>query len=816
MPQLNAGFGSAYARTDGGCLIVGTGEVERRWVFADGGLKTISMENSLSGKKWSTDSEACDWSIEGFTTSEAKAQLLSITAQRANDDNFSSDYLGVVAEVFYPSSMTTVQYHIWAYPGAPGLRTQLYVKGDGTLANITQQTLKSLSFKTVEGKIVSPYAAGEATAQYYASTIEGNPIEVQILGLDLNKNYKVGLSLWSFTDTDLAQNVAIMSVDSENSKTVLQGVEVPGFKNGEVVAKEVSFDLPTDILLDGSCRLVISGGDKTATVSEIYLYESSDVKYSFSGDIERVEELQATAPEGYVLSGYFDCGEKNGGQQIPYNGYVDRLPVNATSLNRSYVGYFNDTQHRNTAQTPLIRESASAEVVDSETVSWANLVAVDDASGDGIVMLKESHKCVNQYGVDTGDFEVSQTGVYNSGLGLSASEVSADEFKWCWASWSIVYSGDEADRQLAIKRFDRMRYPIDPARDIYIQANTWGSDRSREASREDNVLVELDVQKQLGVDIQQIDDGWQNNNTDWELRSDWYPEGWSRVRAKAEKNGVKMGLWGAAVPIQLEDLIRAYNEGGFISYKLDFASLDNHKNMDELMSKIRSFIEYTGHRVRVNWDLTENAPRYGYYWAREYGCVYLENRKPTMPENVIYVPYLVLRDCWQLNKYTNINKFQTSIQNVDMTHKTKSDAGLHSQAYATAIGLCGVPLLFMETHFLSSESVGVMKNIFARYKEHRDEIFASYCFSVGETPDNESWSGFQYVNGTSGHLLLFRELNNIESVKKIRLEFLKDTNIELTNIMTDERTTLSVDAQGYAEFYMPSSADFRFYHYTIL
>ncbi len=602
LPELNAEFDGAYAKSKGSRLIVGTGEVERVWELTDEGLSTVSMKNLKSGKVWSVDSRECDWSVVGLTDGSTNVELLSLTAVRSDDEGFTSEHLDVVAELFYPSTKTTVKYHIWAYPDAPGLRTQLYVKGDSSLAIASESAAEGVTFKTTKGKIKSDYAAGGVADKHFASIIEGEVVEIQILDIDLDKEYQVGMSLWSYDRSDVVQTITITSVDGENKKIVAKEIKTPNYKRDKEQATAIVFDLPTDILLDGSCRVVISGNNNYSTISEIYVYEKSQKKYTVNGDVERVEALASSAPAGYTLSGYFDCGEKSGGQQIPYNGYVDRLPVDAGALSRTYVGYFNDTQHRNTHETPLIREQKSVETVESEKINWANIVAVDDLSGEGIVLLKESHKCVNQYGVDTGDFEVSELGLYNSGLGLSIADISTSEYKWCWASWSILYSGDEADRQLAIKRFDRARYPIDPSRDIYIQANTWGSDRNRDASKEDNILVELDVQKELGVDIQQIDDGWQNNNKDWELREDWYPEGWSRVRAKAADVGVKLGLWGAAMPIQLEDLKRTYDEGGFVSYKLDFASLGNHKNLDELMAKIRSFIEYTDHKVRVTWD----------------------------------------------------------------------------------------------------------------------------------------------------------------------------------------------------------------------
>lgn len=638
-PTLNTKLNSAYVKTYDNKLFVGTGLVERVWEFTENGLSTISIKNNETSKVWHSDESKCDWSIADLTKNEA--ELISLNAVESNDEGFTSEHICVTAEYYYPSSKLSVKYQIWAFPNAPGLRTQLFLKGDISGSNINADNLGS-------------------------------------------------------------------------------------------------------------------------------------------------------------------------------NGYIDRLPVDASSLKRSYIGYYNDTQHRNTVLTPLIKEEIlESQLTADEIVDWSNIVAIDDAQeSNGIMMVKESHKCVNQKGVNTGGFTLNETGAYNWGEGLALEDIQGDRYSWCWASWSIVYSGEDADRQLALKKFDRARYPIDPARDIYIQANTWGSGSNKDGSKLENVLRELEIQKELGVDIQQIDDGWQVSYNDWNLREDWYPNGWSVVRQKAQDLGVKLGLWGAATSISLDVLKNSYNEGGFVSYKLDFAHLTTHKSMDKLMTKVRDFVKYTDHKVRVNWDLTENNPRFGYYWAKEYGCVYLENRKPKDPVNVIYVPSLVLRDCWQLSKYTNINKFQTSIQNCAMTDSKNSDAYLHTQSYATAIGLSGVPLLFMETYFLDKGAISEMKEIFAKYKTCREEMFKAYVFPIGDTPNNANWAGFQYKLDKKGYLLLFREINNKDNSQRVKMEFVKDKKIKLVDIMSGERITTTVNSEGYAEFNIEKSGDFRLYRYT--
>jgi hypothetical protein len=255
-----------------------------------------------------------------------------------------------------------------------------------------------------------------------------------------------------------------------------------------------------------------------------------------------------------------------------------------------------------------------------------------------------------------------------------------------------------------------------------------------------------------------------------------------------------------------------------MSYKLDFASLTNHQKIEELMTKVRSFINYTGHKVRVNWDVTENAARFGYFWAREYGCVYLENRKPDVPKSVIYVPYLVLRDVWHLSRYANVNKFQTTIQNVDRIDKNASDAYKHSHAYATAIGLIGTPLFFQETHYYSPAAVAEIKPILAEYKKLRNQIYSNYTFPIGDEPDNQSWTGFQnYLPGTkTGYLFLFRELENKDNQHNFTLYFINGKNILVTNLLSGEKTNVRVAKNGSAKFHMDKAGDFRFLKFEIL
>jgi len=502
------------------------------------------------------------------------------------------------------------------------------------------------------------------------------------------------------------------------------------------------------------------------------------------------------------------------------------------------IGYYNDTQHRNQPDTPIL-ESKAIEKGQNIKVDWANLLCLSDGQS-GIILVKESPKCVNQSSVNTGGFLLSDNHVSVYGLGIEEKYLT-HEFRPCWATWTIFYKGGESEMQFALKKFDRIRYPVNKDQDIYIMANTWGSGdtgvNSKYASREENVLAEINSVSDLGIDVLQIDDGWQGSDHDsWQpagsliysntnqqtvrqlpngIEYDVYPEGWKNVKAKAASLNIKLGLW-AACWIGYDDLVKNYEDGSFNFFKLDFAKLDTYGQFYDLVTKVRNFSLFANHQVRVNWDVTENDSRMGYYFGREYGNIFLENRKPRFPQNVIYQPYLVLRDAWHVARYTNLNKFQVSCQNADMVDKTMSDAYLHSHDYCLAITLMATPLFFQETHLLSENARKEIRDLIQIYKQCRSDMYNGIVYPIGDEPSNSSWTGFQNIGDDKmhGYLLIFRERLNQNHSSEIALNFLNGKNIQLKNLLTGE-TKVAVNRNGKIDFNINKAGDYSFYKYEI-
>ena len=517
-------------------------------------------------------------------------------------------------------------------------------------------------------------------------------------------------------------------------------------------------------------------------------------------------------------------------QGRPPEARIDTVPVGTAECRRRLFGYYNDTQNRNDTHLDILKESVLEHPLKNrEFCSWASAICAETDQA-GIALVKESHKCVNQRGHHTGELICDPCdGLINTGWGLRHEEIRQDRWTNAWAGWCIAWAGGSLELETAFKHFDAMRYPVDPERDIYIQANTWGStpsgEEARMAATERPVLKELEACKEIGIDFLQIDDGWQvppgssswdPKENGWHPHPESYPEGWKNVKARAAELGIGLSLWAPALPISEKELLQNFKEAGFRQFKLDFAVLKSRDQIDDLMIKVRNFIAATGHKVRINWDVTEVDPRYGYFFAREYGCIYLANRKPERPVSVIYRPHTNLRDWWQIAKYLNLHRFQCSIQNVDLVNRELSDACLHPHDYVTAAALMGIPLFFQQTQFYSKDARNRVRKVLDAYRPHREAIYRGTVHPIGSKPNNASWTGFQcVVDESSGYMTIFREICSPSETADIKLHGAEGKMIKFTDLITGKTAEYQADRHGTAGFTIPKAPGFIFGRYTI-
>ena len=654
-------LGSAHAVYTNNELAVTTGVIERKWRWTGKGLVTTSLRDVRSGKEWAAKpSHASDWDLPGALDDKAEGNVVGSTAQVSDDDGFTGKHLEVITTVRYEKAHLELQHVVWAFPGAPGLRTQLRVKA-------------------------------------------------------------------------------------------LQGFSPTGLPEKEGTLK---------------------------TYGATFLKPSARADY---------------------------------------------LPLDfAVPNERLYWGYYNDPGNRHDQSQDMLKETVVRgwPIFLREDIDWASGAAVKYGNA-GVIVVKESPKCVNQQAHYTGAFYANRRGFSVTGWGLTPAEIVPERFRECWATWSIVYEDGDDGIQLALKQFDRARYPVFPARDLFILSNTWGpaNPLGGQFTKEDFVLKEIPMLANLGVDVMQIDDGWQKSGGGPDASGflPKYANGWKDIKAEADKAGIRFGLWVAIRNAKVADLNQNLDQLGFISWKADFEHLETRADYEQRIEKIREVMKHAWMKTQFTLCPEYADPRYGWYFAKECGSIYFQNIQEGAPAHLTMVPFQVLRQHWLMAKYFPADKLQVMLQNPKRTRKDLSDAWEHSHAYCFAMGLPFVPCFFQSAQFLDQDGRNELRDLIKVYKGCREDIFTSLTFPIGDSPDNASWTGFQMVSQqrNGGHLLLFRELHNSQPSHAIQLKFLAGKTIALQDLEHGQKREVRVPADGSVAFEINQPSGYRLYRYTI-
>jgi len=614
-----------------------------------------------------------------------------------------------------------------------------------------------------------------------------------------------------------------------------KGYVTTGFKNLKTGTEWVS--VANKSTADWSLGLL--GMDKAKLVS-LEALESDDDKFTSKhiAVVATIDYPNANMVLKYLIWAYPGAsglrtqllikGKKGFDADFKFNSdlaQTDCLPVKLNGLKLQTVGFYNDHDGRNADSLQMVDVIDFKNPARVDSFPLANMLfAYNDKEGFGLV--KESQKVVNEPSVNTGIFYYNDKGIYNTGLGLASKDIKTDTFRPCWAVWRMAWTGNEDDKQLAIKMFDRKRYPIINKHDIFIMTNVWGGGGGGASASEENILKEIASCADLGIDVCQIDAGWETEDKKtktWEPSTSVYPQGWTNIMKLANEKGVTMGVWNRASNlIKYPDRLRGLYDAGFKYFKIDIGGWDTYNILDSLTQQARDLVLYSNYTARVNWDVTHKYIRVGYLFGREYGNLFLQNRRLRMERDKtftshIYVPRRILKDQWMASQYLNLNEILINVQNTDLVLKEYSNAHLYGNLYSFAIAMMSSPLFFQETWRYNPEVRDPLRNLISIYKKHRVEMYKGYVFPIGDLPNDESWTGFQNYNPetSTGFITLFREINNKEANKEIKLKFLKGKTLRMENLLTGETRTVKVDANGNAPFNRADAASFLFLKYTI-
>ena len=368
-----------------------------------------------------------------------------------------------------------------------------------------------------------------------------------------------------------------------------------------------------------------------------------------------------------------------------------------------------------------------------------------------------------------------------------------------WPIAEFAYSGGAVGRTAALQRFQRALRAFRPERDGVLLSNNWGGGHGDSRICEDFIMREIDAGAELGVDVLQIDDGWQKgrsaNSSDiagkkgthawgnfretdptfWEPCPVRLPHGLSPLVTAAEKKGMRFGLWYG--PESREEarhwredadcLLNLYREHGIAYFKIDSMktpTVSAYNNQRRLFDTLLS-----ASKGEMTFDLDVTCgERPGYFGLPHIGPLFVENR---YTQHGGYWPHQTLRSLWSLAWVVDPVRMRIEFLDPDQYKDKYSESDplrpvlFHADALF-AIAMCASPLAWMELSGLSQRRRDELKPLIRRWKKERDRLHGGITHPIGSRPDGHVWSGFLTVaQDGGGYLLLFRMLNGSSSFR---------------------------------------------------
>ena len=355
---------------------------------------------------------------------------------------------------------------------------------------------------------------------------------------------------------------------------------------------------------------------------------------------------------------------------------------------------------------------------------------------------------------------------------------------------TLAYSGGETGRIAALHSWQRQLRQYNPARDGLFLSNTWG-DRSRDARINDAFMRrEIEAGARLGVDVIQIDDGWERGRTAnsasatgkgpwtgfwaadphfWDVDPTRFPGGLQPLVQLAAQNKMQFGLWFAPDssndfanwPRDAARLLELHRTLGINYFKIDGVKATSAASEQNLKSLFDRVLDESHGRVTFDLDVTAEV-RPGYFGAPRPGPLFVENRYTDWHR---YWPHQTLRNLWTLAHYIDPLRLRFEFLNVSRNQNLYPDDPLAPSLYSPASLFASVmvanPLGWFEISNLPASYFEQLPPLVALWKQHRPRMHAARILPVGSAPDGTSWTGFVSVaeDGREAWAILFRELN---------------------------------------------------------
>ena len=355
----------------------------------------------------------------------------------------------------------------------------------------------------------------------------------------------------------------------------------------------------------------------------------------------------------------------------------------------------------------------------------------------------------------------------------------------------LGYRGGRIGSTRALHAFQRCLREFRPGRDGLFLSNTWG-DRSRDARiNEAFLLKEIDAGAALGVDVVQIDDGWQKGRSAnsvaargkgvwngywaadpnfWNADPARFPNGLEKVVKAARDKGLNFGLWfgpdssndAANWQKDADHLLGFHRSMGINFFKIDSMKTLNVESLRRQRAMFDRMLEGSNGAITFDLDVTAEI-RPGYFGLPDIGPLFVENRYTDFHR---YWPHQTLRNLWMLSQTVDPLRLRIEVlNNTRNTDKYPDDPlapSLYKPDTLFAVAMMASPLGWFEVSNLPPEFAAQMRPLVAAWKAERARMHGWAIVPVGAAPDGVAWTGFVSAAADGmggGYALLFRELN---------------------------------------------------------
>ncbi|MBS1370455.1 MAG: hypothetical protein HPZ91_10920 [Lentisphaeria bacterium] len=498
--------------------------------------------------------------------------------------------------------------------------------------------------------------------------------------------------------------------------------------------------------------------------------------------------VERVAPESGGVSGCRAAGDEPTGLEVdPVAAEEGRKPLSCCESFRAASAHLKLREFLFADQTDrhdnLLRINEYRLATVEKIALRGTLFAVEDPlSGRGIALLKFAPLPERRPMSDPVDFEWD----------AETFALHGDRYPWA----VIGYDGGCAGLTRALHLFQRELRCVVPGRDGLALSNTWGDRNRDQALNECFMLDEVDIASFLGIDVCQIDDGWQRGITMnsvkaqeagggvwegyyavdsgfWEVHPGRFPNGLAPLVKRAAEKRIGLGLWFSPDSSNdfanwrrdVDTVCRLQKEFGVNWIKIDGVKSRTRQGEANLRCFFHETLARTAGKLTFDLDVTAEI-RPGYFGMPEFGTLFVENRYSDWRR---WWPYATFRNLWELSRAVPPVRLRFECLNPERNREKYADDPLapyhYSMDWIFASVMVSSPLIWCELSGLSEKSRADLKRIMQLWKSFRDELHAGVAYPVGPCPDGTTISGFFTTTPDEAicHLVLLRDLDPEET-----------------------------------------------------